>query len=52
MSENLQYPKGGHIVLGVEPIGGRVHFSVHYLLNKSTDFDQTCIDTLFGGEMS
>ena len=23
--------------------------SVHYLLNKWMDFDQTCIDTLLGG---
>ena len=23
-------------------------FSVHYLLNQLMDFDQTCIDTLFG----
>ena len=32
-------------------IGAHIHFiiSMHYILNKLLDFDQNCIDTLFGG---
>ena len=44
---------GGHNVFGADPGGVGVHFfSVHYLLNQSMDFDQTCMDTLLGGGMS
>ena len=40
-----------YIVFGADPVGVRFFFSVHYLLNQSIDFDQTCKDTLLrGGE--
>ena len=38
-----------YIVFGVDPVGVRFFFSVHYLLNQLFDFDQTCKDTLLGG---
>ena len=41
-------------VFGADPIGVsigvRFFVSMHYLLNQLMDFDQTCIDTLLGGE--
>ena len=44
---------GGYIVFGADPVCIGVDFrflvSVHYLLNQSMDFDQTCTDTLLGG---
>ena len=42
-------PKGGgHIVFGADPVCVRVA-SFPRLLNRWTDFDQTCTDTLLGG---
>ena len=40
-----------YIVFGADPVGVGVRFfiSVHNLLYKSMDFDQSCIDTLLGG---
>ena len=46
----------GYIVFGAVPIGISVSvgvcsfISVHYLLNQSMDFDQTCIYKLVGRE--
>ena len=39
---------GGYIVFGADlvRIGVRFFVSMHYLLNQSMDFDQTCIDIL------
>ena len=40
---------GRHIVFGADPVGVHLFISLHYLLNQSMDFDQTCTDTLLGG---
>ena len=58
MKDNYVPPTGRvgeYIVFGADPIGVSVGVCIrffvflHYLLNQLMDFDQTCIDTLFGG---
>ena len=39
---------GGYTVFVRIPLAS-TFVSVHYLLNQTSDFDQTCIDTLLGG---
>ena len=42
---------GGHNIFGADPVGRLCSFiAVHYFLNQLMDFDQTCIDTLMGGQ--
>ena len=41
--------EGGYILFLVRILLASTFVSVHYLLNLTSDFDQTCIDTLLGG---
>ena len=42
-------PPRKYIVFGADPVGVRLFFHLHYLLNRLIDFDQTCKDTVLGG---
>ena len=46
---HLYYVWFNNILLLVRIPSEFAFISVHYLLNRLMDFDQTCIDTLLGG---